>query len=98
MDGKVEIVKMEMVDKETFNRMNRDQMWELFNALQKDRCVLNEIKADTSATLQKITVLENRVVKLESEVSLLKNANNLLLKDKSRIERKVLQDNQYHRL
>ena len=35
---------------------------------------------------------------LEGEVSLLKNANRLLAKDKSSIERKVLQDNQYHRL
>lgn len=87
-----------MIDKESFNRMSRDQMWELFNVLQKDRSVLNDIKADTSATLQKITVLEKRVEQLEGEVCLLKNANGLLAKDKNRIERKVLQDNQYHRL
>jgi len=89
---------MELIDKEAFGRMSRDQMWELFNVLQKDRGVLNEIKADTSATLQKITGLEKRVEQLEGEVSLLKNANRLLAKDKSSIERKVLQDNQYHRL
>ena len=90
--------KMELIDQESFNRMSRDQMWELFNVLQKDRSVLNDIKSDTSATLEKITGLEKRVTQLESEVSVLKNANSLLVKEKSRMESKVLQDNQYHRL
>lgn len=78
--------------------MSQDQLWDLFKMVQSERVSLDEIKADTSATLQKITALEDRVGKLEGEVSISKNANVLLKNEVCRLERKILADNQYGRL
>ena len=78
--------------------MSQDQLWELFKMVQSERVSLDDIKADTSATLQQNTALEDRVGQLEGGVSISKNANVLLKKEVCRLERKILADNQYGRL
>ena len=86
------------IRREVFEKMSKADIWEVFNKLQTERVSLHEIKKDTSATLTKLEALDKRVVALEGELSVSKNANSLLKEEISRLERKVLADNQYGRL
>ena len=86
------------IRREVFEKMSKADIWEVFNKLQTERVSLDEIKKDTSATLTKLEALDKRVVALEGELSVSKNANSLLKQEISRLERKVLADNQYGRL
>ena len=70
----------------------------MFNKMQTERVSLDEIKSDTSATLEKLKALDKRVVALEGELSVSKNAHLLLKEEIGQLERKVLADNQYRRL
>ena len=85
------------INKDVFDKMSKNDIWELFNKLQAERISLDEIKSDTSATLAKFDVLEARVEVLESELAITKNANSLFKKEIGRLEKKVLADNQYGR-
>ena len=81
------------IRREVFEKMSKADIWEVFNKLQTERVSLHEIKKDTSATLTKLEALDKRVVALEGELSVSKNANSLLKEEISRLERKVLADN-----
>ena len=86
------------IHRDAFDKMNKNDIWELFNKLQAERISLEDIKSDTSEMIKKFDALEARVVVLESELVVSKNANSLLKKEIGRLEKKVRADNQYGRL
>lgn len=86
------------INEDMFNKMSKKDLWDLFSKMQAERTSLAEIKADTSATLAKFSALEERVVKLESELEIVRNTNSLLKSEIGRLHKKNIIDNQYGRL
>lgn len=86
------------IHRDAFDKMSKNDIWELFNKLQAERISLDDIKSDTGNMLTKFDALEARVEAIESELVISKNANSLLKKEIGRLGKKILADNQYGRL
>ena len=79
---------------EMFLKLKKEEMWTVFKDLQTKQASLDEI----NAKLDKLSALEGRVVKLESELSISKNANTLLKKELVSLQKSHVSLSQYGRL
>lgn len=90
---------MAAITEEIFTKkFTKAEAWNAYQQLLSEKESLDSIKQTVSDALSKVKTLEDRIVKLEGELSVAKNANVLLKKEVVNGERKRRHDNQYTRL
>ena len=92
--------------KESFTKLSKTESWELYQTLLKEKAdVLDGIDKKITDAVAKIVKLEAdnvkleaRLEKVEGELAVAKACNQALKEGTINLERKSIQDNQYHRL
>ena len=87
------------LSEEMFDKLSKKDMWRMYSeSVKKEEEMLTKIKADTTAVLERLSATEDRLVKVESELAIVKNTNHFLKNEISRVQTQQLKDNQYGRL
>ena len=81
------------LSEEMFDKLSKKDMWRMYSeSVKKEEEMLTKIKADTTAVLERLSATEDRLVKVESELAIVKHINRFLKNEISRVQTQQLKE------